>query len=131
MLFFFFKQKTAYEMRISDWSSDVCSSDLEGDPPRWKELDIDHSAGISLRRRPKPNRRPRNLANLAKARSRAPMGWPPGLWARVQYIQTIRAAKTTHGVQPAMTESMRPWRSEARRGGKECVSTCVYRWSPA
>src|SRR3546814_5422659 len=28
--FFFFKQKTAYEMRISDWSSDVCSSDLVG-----------------------------------------------------------------------------------------------------
>src|SRR3546814_1587599 len=28
--FFFFKQKTAYEMRISDWSSDVCSSDLRG-----------------------------------------------------------------------------------------------------
>src|SRR3546814_10530392 len=31
VLFFFFKQKTAYEMRISDWSSDVCSSDLKGD----------------------------------------------------------------------------------------------------
>src|SRR3546814_1840304 len=30
-MFFFFKQKTAYEMRISDWSSDVCSSDLGGD----------------------------------------------------------------------------------------------------
>src|SRR3546814_4221250 len=29
-VFFFFKQKTAYEMRISDWSSDVCSSDLQG-----------------------------------------------------------------------------------------------------
>src|SRR3546814_9786063 len=29
-MFFFFKQKTAYEMRISDWSSDVCSSDLSG-----------------------------------------------------------------------------------------------------
>src|SRR3546814_3614542 len=29
LLFFFFKQKTAYEMRISDWSSDVCSSDLQ------------------------------------------------------------------------------------------------------
>src|SRR3546814_8891682 len=28
MIFFFFKQKTAYEMRISDWSSDVCSSDV-------------------------------------------------------------------------------------------------------
>src|SRR3546814_11151327 len=35
-LFFVFKQKTAYEMRISDWSSDVCSSDLDlaGDPYR-------------------------------------------------------------------------------------------------
>src|SRR3546814_20700178 len=32
--FFFFKQKTAYEMRISDWSSDVCSSDLEDDLTR-------------------------------------------------------------------------------------------------
>src|SRR3546814_209506 len=30
-LFFFFKQKTAYEMRISDWSSDVCSSDPDSD----------------------------------------------------------------------------------------------------
>src|SRR3546814_3813890 len=29
LCFFFFKQKTAYEMRISDWSSDVCSSDLQ------------------------------------------------------------------------------------------------------
>src|SRR3546814_15745914 len=32
--FFFFKQKTAYEMRISDWSSDVCSSDLRTGRPR-------------------------------------------------------------------------------------------------
>src|SRR3546814_1674890 len=31
-MFFFFKQKTAYEMRISDWSSDVCSSDLVDHP---------------------------------------------------------------------------------------------------
>src|SRR3546814_4385073 len=39
MLFFFFKQKTAYEMRISDWSSDVCSSDLrrhERGRGRWR-----------------------------------------------------------------------------------------------
>src|SRR3546814_1004082 len=34
--FFFFKQKTAYEMRISDWSSDVCSSDLAA--PRFVNL---------------------------------------------------------------------------------------------
>src|SRR3546814_18463189 len=33
LFFFFFKQKTAYEMRISDWSSDVCSSDLLSSRP--------------------------------------------------------------------------------------------------
>src|SRR3546814_9440921 len=33
VVFFFFKQKTAYELRISDWSSDVCSSDLGIGPP--------------------------------------------------------------------------------------------------
>src|SRR3546814_7294548 len=42
--FFFFKQKTAYEMRISDWSSDVCSSDLGAgelaDPKRHSRGDI-------------------------------------------------------------------------------------------
>src|SRR3546814_3158396 len=35
--FFFFKQKTAYEMRISDWSSDVCSSDLEASKSQKSE----------------------------------------------------------------------------------------------
>src|SRR3546814_10495520 len=38
-LFFFFKQKTAYEMRISDWSSDVCSSDLQPAPPGVDGID--------------------------------------------------------------------------------------------
>src|SRR3546814_15444799 len=40
--FFFFKQKTAYEMRISDWSSDVCSSDLRwnGEDDAWNALVI-------------------------------------------------------------------------------------------
>src|SRR3546814_11109458 len=38
MFFFFFKQKTAYEMRISDWSSDVCSSDLFGARERENPL---------------------------------------------------------------------------------------------
>src|SRR3546814_7378317 len=41
MFVFFFKQKTAYEMRISDWSSDVCSSDLK---PRWPRCDDGCSA---------------------------------------------------------------------------------------
>src|SRR3546814_8546499 len=35
MFFFFFKQKTSYEMRISDWSSDVCSSDLNVGRQWW------------------------------------------------------------------------------------------------
>src|SRR3546814_2217981 len=37
VFFFFFKQKTAYEMRISDWSSDVCSSDLHGLLPHVRQ----------------------------------------------------------------------------------------------
>src|SRR3546814_6922740 len=37
--FFFFKQKTAYEMRISDWSSDVCSSDLHR-PPSVEDYEL-------------------------------------------------------------------------------------------
>src|SRR3546814_7528213 len=41
VVFFFFKQKTAYEMRISDWSSDVCSSDLE----TTRLLDIEVQVG--------------------------------------------------------------------------------------
>src|SRR3546814_17229886 len=40
-MFFFFKQKTAYEMRISDWSSDVCSSDLDEGRHRDAQLE-DH-----------------------------------------------------------------------------------------
>src|SRR3546814_1687209 len=41
MCFFFFKQKTAYEMRISDWSSDVCSSDL------LNHTDLSRDGGLS------------------------------------------------------------------------------------
>src|SRR3546814_11249497 len=41
VIFFFFKQKTAYEMRISDWSSDVCSSDLAAQCRQGKELGFD------------------------------------------------------------------------------------------
>src|SRR6059036_3894839 len=35
LVFFFFKQKTAYEITYGDWSSDVCSSDLTRSPPLW------------------------------------------------------------------------------------------------
>src|SRR3546814_5216788 len=39
VIFFFFKQKTAYEMRISDWSSDVCSSDFDKNMAAYKKAD--------------------------------------------------------------------------------------------
>src|SRR3546814_8122878 len=99
MGFFFFKQKTAYEMRISDWSSDVCSSDLDDEA---EEFLLEHrkspccSGGCSG---PAPQRSgftPRGISQY----------WP---WP------TAKSTKT---------------RSEERRVGKECVSTCRSRWSP-
>src|SRR3546814_4899632 len=90
LMFFFFKQKTAYEMRISDWSSDVCSSDLGG------------TGGDAATARPV---RPLYSGPLEQ----------PACPAR----SAIRLAG---------------WldlsRSEERRVGKECVSTCKSRWSP-
>src|SRR3546814_4939947 len=68
----FFKQRAAYEMRISDWSSDVCSSDLE--PRRFADLPLvfDAYVGRELRHelvtQPKPGldrRQPRADADLA------------------------------------------------------------------
>src|SRR3546814_18154711 len=53
ILFFFFKQKTACEMRISDWSSDVCASDLE--LVAWRPVkgsDIDTEGRVALRDAP-------------------------------------------------------------------------------
>src|SRR3546814_12403704 len=47
-IFFFFKQKTAYEMRISDWSSDVCSSDLRSRSSRAKSRDGSKHVSTSL-----------------------------------------------------------------------------------
>src|SRR3546814_5726132 len=45
LFFFFFKQKTAYEMRISDWSSDVCSSDLDREVARVSTPLLSSAAG--------------------------------------------------------------------------------------
>src|SRR3546814_20237139 len=93
-MLFFCKQKTAYEMRISDWSSDVCSSDLPG---------AEHSPYAGARR---------DLDLwLARgvARERLVLGLP--------FYGYGFGGERTH-------------RSEERRVGKECVSTCRSRWSP-
>src|SRR3546814_8139524 len=91
--FFFCKQKTAYEMRISDWSSDVCSSDL----PRMTYC-------VALRVKA-------GLVMLADTRTNA------GL----DDISRFRKL---------FTYEVPGERSEERRVGKECVSTCRSRWSP-
>src|SRR3546814_6823495 len=84
---FFFKQKTAYEMRISDWSSDVCSSDLQGGGEA-------ESVGVSV----------------------------------VEgHLLGFLVTSTEDLFQWARTGSLR---SEERRVGKECVSTCRSRWWP-
>src|SRR3546814_4578703 len=88
IFFFFFKQKTAYEMRISDWSSDVCSSDLG--EVRIASFTAD------------------------------PM-------ALVAYKTLLREDGTT---ALTLTGGRLAKRSEERRVGKECVSTCRSRWSP-
>src|SRR3546814_9794134 len=97
VFFFFFKQKTAYEMRISDWSSDVCSSDLS----RTEEAGRYRTGAKS--RYPSSHRTDRRGARAAR-----PRRWPA----------------TAHGFCWRQCEP----RSEERRVGKECVSTCRSRW---
>src|SRR3546814_9098177 len=97
-VFFFFKQKTAYEMRISDWSSDVCSSDLI-----WgKRLDIIGMGRIG-----------QAVARRAKA-----------FGLSIHYHNRKRVHESVE------QELEATYRSEERRVGKECVSTCRSRWWP-
>src|SRR3546814_3168434 len=114
VFFFFFKQKTAYEMRISDWSSDVCSSDLrvllEGAPAPLSALDVSRQFAQGKRAEKKIEDVLRTLAVLGQAQ-RAGSG----------YILTSRGSRA---------EAAIPGRSEERRVGKECVSTCRSRWAP-
>src|SRR3546814_9815489 len=98
-MFFFFKQKTAYEIRISDWSSDVCSSDL----PRAK------STGSGM------------LDQAISSVNEFLIGVPQGLYNAASAV-TDPIASLIVGDDA---------RSEERRVGKECVSTCRSRWSPS
>src|SRR3546814_5306181 len=106
VIFFFFKQKTAYEMRISDWSSDVCSSDL---------LAADHQR---MFRRAGAQHRIGNRHGVEEARADR---------GDIERDAVGDAEQRLH-LGGARREGI--IRSEARRVGKECVSTCRYRWSP-
>src|SRR3546814_2291068 len=104
--FFFFKQKTAYELRISDWSSDVCSSDLRQSLHDAQQK-YNRRCGIADRRRRRDETDPRRRDPHQRHRDEEGI-LPP------QFVAEI--AKED--------------RSEERRVGKECVSTCRSRWSP-
>src|SRR3546814_7812039 len=103
MCFFFFKQKTAYEMRISDWSSDVCSSDLRV------------VGALNA---------PFGEAGLGDRGQEAEQG--VGLRALVR----IRGRGDDVHQRRGVVAEQAATRSEERRVGKECVSTCRSRWSP-
>src|SRR3546814_6833586 len=107
ILFFFFKQKTAYEMRISDWSSDVCSSDLR----LWMCLD--------------------EARRQAKAQALMAQAVVSEAVVDCLDVATHRPHSTLRMVSWATSTCAirRWWRSEERRVGKECVSTVRSRWS--
>src|SRR3546814_19250379 len=100
---FFFKQKTAYDMRISDWSSDVCSSDLA--EPVLAIVDLAHFGFFDDAQ--DPVLRGLDLVEVGRGN------------LDQSFIVDVDLG-TGFGHDS----------SEERRVGKECVSTCRSRWSP-
>src|SRR3546814_1569686 len=112
-MFFFFKQKTAYEMRISDWSSDVCSSDLKLPAP--PEHDPDKPTAVVL------------LSN--QGAEVTDVLAPYEVLSESGAFNVYAAAPEREAVTLSGGLDVLP-RSEERRVRKECVSTCRSRWSP-
>src|SRR3546814_6906548 len=111
---FFFKQKTAYEVRISDWSSDVCSSDLNSRIPLVRsssELVVQRTGDEVL-----TPRRKRTSLGRRRAASR-----------RVRTAREGSAVPNSSQSQPCPRD---PQRSEERRVGKEGVGRGRSRWCP-
>src|SRR3546814_13149673 len=106
--FFFFKQKTAYEMRISDWSSDVCSSDLLS---LADEMDVQD--------------KPKDAFESELDDVNAELERLSDSLAQPTF--TAEDALASADDEPDFDFLSR---SEERRVGKECVSTCRSRWSP-
>src|SRR3546814_16621152 len=101
---FFFKQKTAYEMRISDWSSDVCSSDLQ------------------------PTNSPAHQACRESPHPSSTCSSASGSWSRksARGFALIDAERRPSTIADDSGDG----RSEERRVGQGGVSTCRSRWSP-
>src|SRR3546814_10574954 len=138
MILFFCKQKTAYEMRISDWSSDVCSSDLfdtvDGTGPRpiggpvreWFFANLNASY------------RDRIMAVVDKPRDLIYWYYPSAASSGeldsvlIYNYRTDRWGKQARTITAALQYSSGQIsyddRSEERRVGNECVSKCRNRW---
>src|SRR3546814_13443791 len=107
-------------MRISDWSSDVCSSDLVLSLPGVARRGDGHA---HLERYHRARARRRTSTNIAvRSVEKAPVGEPAG----AKGVEIL--ARHQHLV--GTNECHRTGRSETRRVGKECVSPCRSRWSP-
>src|SRR3546814_20032390 len=99
-------------MRISDWSSDVCSSDLTETTAKQNLLDLDRAELEDF-----------FADTLGEKRYRAHQVMK---WIHHRYVTDFNEMTDLGKVLRAKLEA----RSEERRVGKECVSTCRYRWSP-
>src|SRR3546814_20726911 len=103
-------------MRISDWSSDVCSSDL-----------VDHGE-----ERAADDERVFHIVDFLEQRRRFGPALPTQLLARARAIPDVPFVEREHdpfGGAPLGGDRIGD-RSEERRGGKECVSTGRSRWAP-
>src|SRR3546814_11170574 len=145
MLFFFFKQKTAYEMRISDWSSDVCSSDLGDGNQAAEALQQDplrlRRGGVGLQPR-RQFGQPLVLGPVYRHQPR-----PPDAGGAQPMAGQCRPALAVAGGRADSLQLHGRWRpeglrlvlgrrrllrrvrSEELRVGKGCVSAGESRWS--
>src|SRR3546814_979181 len=119
--FFFFKHKTAYEMRISDWSSDVCSSDLHDLPhvmrPRAAGGSLHHKGQVEV-----VSSEERDGRHVA-----GDLRW--GVYVVFEAASDyVAACFREYGL---VTDRTGQYRSEERPVGKECVSTCRSRGWPS
>src|SRR3546814_12401655 len=103
-------------MRISDWSADVCSSDLRRIRP---ELELEAPQTLGGDFDPESTNFALVLENLTARDARFP-----------NVTQKITTDNVRALLDTLASLHARFWRSEERRGGKECVSTVSYRWSP-
>src|SRR3546814_13570480 len=110
VFFFFFKQKTAYEMRISDWSSDVCSSDLAPDAGRFVGVHFFNPVPVMA------------LVEVIRGLATSP--------ETVTAVEGFAASLGKQVVHAFDAPGFVVNRSEERRVGNECVSTCRSRWAP-